>query len=50
MSPLEAKQYGIIDHVIGGDEAGFQVKVQCFPFPVVDASWKFVAGGWRPVL
>lgn len=27
MSPLEAKQYGIIDHVIGGDEAGFVIKV-----------------------
>jgi ATP-dependent protease ClpP protease subunit len=27
MSPLEAKQYGIIDHVIGGDDAGFQVQV-----------------------
>lgn len=25
MSPLEAKQYGLIDHVIGGDEAGFKV-------------------------
>lgn len=28
MSPLEAKQYGIIDHVIGGDEAGFVIKVR----------------------
>lgn len=27
MSPLEAKQYGIIDHVIGGDEAGFKVRM-----------------------
>ena len=27
MSPLEAKQYGIIDHVIGGDEAGFKVRL-----------------------
>merc|ERR1719482_2570093 len=25
MSPLEAKEYGIIDHVIGGDEATFRV-------------------------
>ena len=24
MSPLEAKQYGLIDNVIGGDEAGFK--------------------------
>lgn len=27
MSPLEAKQYGIIDHVIGGDEAGFKARL-----------------------
>eukprot|EP00894_Picocystis_sp_ML_P005274 jgi/Pico_ML_1/55791/g1429.t1 len=26
MSPLEAKEYGIIDHIIGGDEAVFQVE------------------------
>lgn len=26
MSPLEAKQYGIIDSVIGGDEAGFKAR------------------------
>ena len=26
MSPLEAKQYGLIDYIIGGDEAGFQIK------------------------
>jgi ATP-dependent Clp protease protease subunit len=25
MSPLEAKQYGLIDHIIGGDDAGFKV-------------------------
>ena len=25
MSPLEAKRYGLIDHIIGGDDAGFQV-------------------------
>ena len=25
MSPLEAKQYGLIDSIIGGDEAGFQI-------------------------
>lgn len=27
MSPLEAKQYGLIDHVIGGDEAGFKARL-----------------------
>jgi ATP-dependent Clp protease protease subunit len=26
MSALEAKEYGIIDHVIGGDDAGFKIK------------------------
>ena len=25
MSPLEAKQYGLIDEIIGGDEAGFKI-------------------------
>ena len=27
MSPLEAKEYGLIDHVIGGDDAGFKVRL-----------------------
>lgn len=27
MSPLEAKQYGLIDNVIGGDDAGFKFTV-----------------------
>ena len=26
MSPLEAKEYGLIDHIIGGDDAGFKVQ------------------------
>lgn len=26
MSPLEAKQYGLIDLIIGGDEAGFKIQ------------------------
>ena len=26
MSPLESKQYGIIDYVIGGDDAGFVIQ------------------------
>jgi hypothetical protein len=26
MSPLEAKKYGIIDHVIGGDDAGYAIE------------------------
>ena len=28
MSPLEAKSYGLIDHVIGGDDAGFKFTVR----------------------
>jgi len=31
MSPLEAKRYGIIDHIIGGDEAGFQARPRARP-------------------
>lgn len=27
MSPIEAKDYGLIDHVIGGDDAGFKFTV-----------------------
>lgn len=26
MSPLEAKAYGLIDHIVGGDEAVFKVR------------------------
>jgi ATP-dependent Clp protease protease subunit len=25
MSPLEAKKYGLIDHIVGGDDAGYQI-------------------------
>ena len=32
MSPLEAKQYGLIDHVIGGDEAGFKASLSFLYF------------------
>eukprot|EP00878_Enallax_costatus_P016090 GHUV01016871.1.p1 GENE.GHUV01016871.1~~GHUV01016871.1.p1 ORF type:complete len:188 (+),score=61.01 GHUV01016871.1:599-1162(+) len=35
MSPLEAKEYGIIDHIIGGEEAVFQVKGSNKRFPLV---------------
>ena len=31
MSPLESKQYGLIDHVIGGDEAGFKARPRSSP-------------------
>ena len=33
MSPLEAKNYGLIDEVIGGDEAGFQITGTTRDFP-----------------
>eukprot|EP00798_Chlamydomonas_sp_ICE-L_P020011 gene20011-26726_t len=33
MSPLEAKEYGIIDHIIGGEEAVFNVKGSTRKFP-----------------
>ena len=33
MSPLEAKRYGIVDHIIGGDEAGFAIKGSTHDFP-----------------
>lgn len=33
MSPLEAKKYGLIDEVIGGDEAGFQITGTTRDFP-----------------
>eukprot|EP00879_Flechtneria_rotunda_P001985 GHRR01002160.1.p1 GENE.GHRR01002160.1~~GHRR01002160.1.p1 ORF type:complete len:370 (+),score=138.47 GHRR01002160.1:161-1270(+) len=35
MSPLEAKEYGIIDHIIGGEEAVFQIKGSNKRFPKV---------------
>jgi len=33
MSPLEAKNYGIIDHIVGGDEAVFDLKGSTTEFP-----------------
>jgi len=35
MSPLEAKEYGIIDHIIGGEEAVFDVKGSTKRFPKI---------------
>jgi hypothetical protein len=35
MSPLEARDYGIIDHIIGGDDAVFKVKGSTRRFPKV---------------
>ena len=33
MSPLEAKAYGLIDHIVGGDDAVFQVQGSTRAFP-----------------
>jgi ATP-dependent Clp protease protease subunit len=33
MSPLEAKAYGLIDHIVGGDEAVFKVDGSTSAFP-----------------
>jgi hypothetical protein len=33
MSPLEARDYGIIDHIIGGEEAVFKVQGSNKRFP-----------------
>lgn len=35
MSPIEAREYGIIDHIIGGDEEVFRVKGSIRNFPKV---------------
>ncbi len=39
MSPLEAKNYGLIDEVIGGDEAGFQISGTTRDFPKTKESY-----------
>jgi ATP-dependent Clp protease protease subunit len=39
MSPIEAKEYGIIDHIIGGEEAVFKVVGSNKRFPVVKDSY-----------
>jgi len=33
MSPLEAKNYGLIDHIVGGDDAGFKIEGSLRDFP-----------------
>ena len=35
MSPIEAKEYGIIDHIIGGEDAVFRVQGSTRRFPKV---------------
>ncbi len=35
MSPLEAKEYGVIDYIIGGEEAVFKVAGSTRKFPKV---------------
>lgn len=39
MSPLEAKEYGIIDHIIGGEEAVFNVRGSLRKFPAVKENY-----------
>merc|ERR1719408_192254 len=34
MSPLEAKEYGIIDHIIGGDDATYRIEDAVRSIPV----------------
>jgi ATP-dependent Clp protease, protease subunit len=33
MSPIEAKTYGLIDHVVGGDDAGYAIDGSTTLFP-----------------
>lgn len=40
MSPLEAKEYGIIDHIIGGEEAVFNIRGSTKRFPKVGSRCK----------
>jgi ATP-dependent Clp protease protease subunit len=35
MNPIQAREYGIIDHVIGGDDLVFKVKGSIRKFPKV---------------
>ncbi len=39
MNPIEARTYGIIDHIIGGDENVFSVKGSLRRFPKVRAGF-----------
>ena len=36
MSPLEAKNYGLIDNIIGGDSAGFDIQGSTRDFPRIN--------------
>jgi ATP-dependent Clp protease protease subunit len=65
MSPIEAKEYGIIDHIIGGEEAVFKVVGSNKRFPIVKDSYvtdendmakrsvldgdSFLPGEWCPI-
>lgn len=46
MSPLEAKEYGLIDHIVGGDDAGFQITGNLRDFPKTKED--YVNWGDRP--
>jgi hypothetical protein len=45
MSPIEAKEYGIIDHIIGGEEAVFKVKGSNKRFPAIKVRGPRARGG-----
>ena len=51
MSPLEAKQYGLIDEVIGGDDAGFKIDGSTTAFPKTKEAYvNWVSLGFAPSL
>jgi ATP-dependent Clp protease protease subunit len=39
MSPLEAKEYGIIDHIIGGDDATFRIENAVRSYPATNKDY-----------
>lgn len=47
MNPIEARDYGIIDHIVGGEEAVYRVKGSLRKFPKVCAGGgPTVCGQW----
>jgi len=47
MSPIEARDYGIIDHIVGGEDAVFKVEGSLKKFPKVGAKeWGESPSSW----
>ena len=47
MSPIEARDYGIIDHIVGGEDAVFKVEGSLKKFPKVGAEeWGKSPSSW----